>query len=253
MSECSLFIKLLSGDLLTIPILSTDDLTIDFVIDGIQYHYEEYRSIHPNQFYVFPLDHDEKDICLQDWKPSPDETIGLLIYHDEPCVNITYCQHYIGENDIEWIKWKMIIYSSSSYDEEVCCFHFFSEVLKEIDSNSLPLLFHENCVKQCCPPQWSLDQCRDYVSIKKEIDYVENCEPVPRDGSVHNDEDWYWSLSIPGVFEDIRDLIVHYNSGVPFHLKYAVLNPIMEEWKSVQRWCDEDAYYYNHRYDSDDE
>jgi hypothetical protein len=252
MSECSLFVKLLSGDLLTIPILSTDNLTIDFVIDGIQYNYEEYRSIDPNKFYVFPLEHDEKDICLQDWKPEPDETVGLLIYHDEPIVDIQYCQHYIGDNDIEWIKWRMIIYSSSSCEEEVCRFHFFSEVIKDSDTNSLPLLFHENCVKKCRPPQWALDQCRDYVSIKTEEDYIEDGELIPCNASVHNDEDWYWIPSEPGVFEDICDLILYYNSGVPFHLQYNVLNPLEKEWKSALRWLDEDEYYYNHRYEDDD-
>ncbi len=252
MSECSLFVKLLSGDLLTIPILSTDNLNVDFVIDGIQYHYEEYRSIHPNKFYVFPLEHDEKDICLQDWKPEPNETVGLLIHHDEPCVDIQYCQRYIGDNDIQWVKWKMTIFSSNSCNEEICNFHFFSEVAGDSNNNPFPLLFHENCVKKCRTPQWALDQCRDYVSIKTEEDYIEDGEPIPHNGSIHNSEDWYWSIPIPGVFENIEDLILYYNSGIPFHLQYNVLIPLEKEWKSALRWLEEDEYYYNHRYEEDD-
>jgi hypothetical protein len=250
MSECSLFVKLLSGDLLAIPILSTDDLTIDFVIDGIQYNYEEYRSIHSNKFYIFPLEHDEKDICLEDWKPEPNETVGLLIYHDEPNIRITFCSCYDGDNNTKWMKWEVIIYSSRYCEDEVCRFHLFSEDVK--DDDGPPLLFHQNCVKHCDPPQWALDNGLDYVSIKTKEDYIENGEAIPLNGSVHNTDDLEWAIPEPGIFENIRDIILYYDSGVPFQLQYVVLNPLEDEWKSAQRWLEEEEYYYNRGYEEDD-
>jgi len=248
MTECSIFVKLLSGDLLTIPILSTDILTINFIIDGIQYNYEEYKSIHPNKFYIFPLEHDEKDICLEHWIPEPDETVGLLIHHDEPDISIIYSGRYNGDNEASWIKWEVIIKSSRHSEDEICRFHFFSEVIK--NNENLPLLFHENCVKNGCPLNCEENSTSNYISVKTEEDYIQNNEIIPINGSVHNTDEWIWNISLPGVFEDISDLIIHYNSGVPFHLKYVVINPLEEEWKSAQKWLEEEEYYYNTHYDN---
>jgi len=244
MSECSLFIKLLSGDLLTIPILSTDDLTIDFIIDGIRSHYEEYRSIHPNQFYLFPLERDEKDICLESWKPEPNEMIGLLIHNNEPLIRIEYLRHdRAGENDDEWINWNLTIFSSSSKEEIICKFKFFSKVINKEDSDEQ--FFDERCVKYYRDNGYYRD-----IYLKSSKDYLERGETIPLDSSVYNKEKReYVSLEL-GIFPKITDLIIYYNLGIYSCQGSIVFHSLEKEWEraKIQLYQEE---YYNDPYSSD--
>ncbi len=248
MSECSLFVKLLSGDLLTIPILSTDDLTIDFIIDGIRSRYEEYRSIHPNQFYLFPLEHDEKDICLESWKPEPNEMICLLMYVDEPLVNIDYLRSdRDGKSDDEWINWKLTIFSSSSKEETICQFEFFSKVIKKEDSDEQ--FFDERCVKYYRDNGYYRD-----IYLKSSDDYVEKGETIPRYSSIYNKEtSEYVSMEL-GIFPKITDLIIHYNLGIYSRRESLVFHYLEKEWEraKMQMYQEEENYYkhYNSDYEN---
>jgi len=231
MSECHIFIKTLSGSILEIPILSTDDLQREFIIEGLQYCYEEYQKYSKSQLYLFPLEHDEKEIALDCWKPEPDETIGLFVIDEIPTLFISYEGLSIHEcNNDKWYKWKLSI---NHQNENLQFFCFYSSPYHDC-------FFHESCLKLR-----TMNEARDeIICMKDKEDYDINS--IPSNSSIYNKT---WTFKCPGSFECIEHLILSADSDLSLQMRMLVADHIENEWDSALKWLEEYEDQYDDRID----
>ena len=210
----SLYVKLLSGDI--IPLSCETPFTIPLLRERIQQSSSELEAYESSQFELFPLEHDEKDVALEDWIPEVGETIGVLV-----CDKYRFHFQYNGvaqsAQETPFHSYELHIWNDKECGQDDIDRH---HIMPFYTSANFHVFFHKDRV------QWSEISPGNRLRGRRELLHFENKDDV---------EEICPICSPVGTYSSLNELLPM--GSFPPSLYRPILAELLEAWER-EAWLD---------------